>query len=263
MVQKVEQYLSFRRGLGYQLRIEGMLLLKFARYADAAGHNGPLTTELALLWARLPATGDPLYWARRLEIVRCFARHLAAVEPGTQIPPKRLLGPSHRRTTLRRSDLAVGPATSIRITGKGRKDRCVPLWKATAKLLVGWLAEIAVEEPTPLFPNRQGRALSRSGVEERLERAVSAATDRCPSLREKNISPHTFRHTTAMHLLQAGVDVTVIALWLGHESPETTHQYVEADVEMKRKILEELDEPQVKMDRRPKADELLDFLDGL
>jgi integrase/recombinase XerD len=164
---------------------------------------------------------------------------------------------------LRRGDLAVGPNASVRIRGKGRKDRCVPLWKATARLLVGWLAEIGVEEHTPLFPNRHGRALSRSGVEERLERAVSKARERCASLRGKNVSPHTFRHTTAMHLLQAGVEITVIALWLGHESPETTHQYVEADVEMKRKVLERLDEPLVKQDRQPKADDLLVFLNGL
>lgn len=164
---------------------------------------------------------------------------------------------------LRRGDLAVGPTASVRIRGKGRKDRCVPLWKATTKLLVGWLAEIGVDEQTPLFPNRHGLALSRSGVEERLERAVFMASERCPSLRGKNVSPHTFRHTTAMHLLQAGVDITVIALWLGHESPETTHQYVEADVEMKRKVLERLDEPPVQKERQPKAGNPLHFLDGL
>jgi site-specific recombinase XerD len=164
---------------------------------------------------------------------------------------------------LRRSDLAVGPIASVHIRGKGRKERCVPLWKATAGLLVAWLAEIDAAEQTPLFPNRHGRALSRSGVEERLERAMSVAVERCPSLRVKNVSPHTFRHTTAMHLLQAGVDITVIALWLGHESPETTHQYVEADVEMKRKILERLDEPSVEKSRQPRANDLLDFLDGL
>lgn len=98
MSAKVERYLAFRRGLGYQLRTEGRLLGQFARYADGAGHRGPLTTELALRWARLPAGGDPLYWARRLEVVRGLARHLAAVEPGTEVPPRRLLGPAHRRT---------------------------------------------------------------------------------------------------------------------------------------------------------------------
>jgi site-specific recombinase XerD len=164
---------------------------------------------------------------------------------------------------LCRADLTMGPAASIRIRGKGRKDRSVPLWKATAVLLAAWLSEIDAGEQTPLFPNRHGRPLSRSGVEERLERAVSAVTARLPSLQRKNVSPHTLRHTTAMHLLQAGVDVTVIALWLGHESPETTHQYVEADIEMKRRVLDRLDEPPVKQKRGRKADHLLNFLDGL
>ena len=99
MFTKVACYLAFRRGLGYQLRIEGRLLEQFARYADASGHRGPLTTELALRWASLPREADRLYAARRLEIVRCFARHLAAVEPGTQVPPRHLLGPAHRRTS--------------------------------------------------------------------------------------------------------------------------------------------------------------------
>jgi site-specific recombinase XerD len=164
---------------------------------------------------------------------------------------------------LCRGDLSMGPAASVRIRGKGRKDRCVPLWKATASLLAGWLPEVAAGDRAPLFPSRHGRPLSRSRVEERLRRAVTTAADRCPSLLKKDVSPHTLRHTTAMHLLQAGVDVTVIALWLGHESPETTHQYVEADVEMKRRVLDRLDEPPVKKGRRPKADGLLDFLDGL
>ena len=164
---------------------------------------------------------------------------------------------------LCRGDLTTGPAASVRIRGKGRKDRCVPLWRATAGLLAGWLPEVGTGERAPLFPNRHGRPLSRSGVEDRLRRAVATATARCPSLLRKDVSPHTLRHTTAMHLLQAGVDVTVIALWLGHESPETTHQYVEADVEMKRRVLDRLDEPPVKKGRQPRGDGLLDFLDGL
>lgn len=99
MSEKVEQYLQFRRGLGYKLRTEGRLLQQFAAFADVADHRGPLTTELAMRWARLPADGDRLYWARRLEVVRCFARHLAITEPNTQVPPRGLLGPAHRRTT--------------------------------------------------------------------------------------------------------------------------------------------------------------------
>ena len=144
---------------------------------------------------------------------------------------------------LRRTDLSLGSDAHVRIHGKGRKDRSVPLWKATTALVAEWLTEIGADEQTPLFPNRYGRAMSRSGVEDRLQRAVIAATGRCKSLKTKNVSPHTLRHTTAMHLLQAGVDVTVIALWLGHDSTETTHQYVEADLELKRRVLNKLDGP--------------------
>lgn len=96
---KVEQYLVFRRGLGYRLKTEGHLLQQFGQFADACGHRGPLTVELALRWAQSAEGCDRLYWARRLEIVRCFARHLAVTEPGTQVPGSRLLGPAHRRTT--------------------------------------------------------------------------------------------------------------------------------------------------------------------
>ena len=98
MVARVEAYLAARRRLGYQLRIEGSELLRFARFADGGGHRGPVTTELALGWAQAAKTSTPLYRARRLEIVRCFARHQAAIEPATEIPPAKILGPAHRRT---------------------------------------------------------------------------------------------------------------------------------------------------------------------
>lgn len=97
MVDLVEEYLDYRRRLGFQLRIVGQMLLEFARYADRAGHSGPLTTELAVRWARLPVGASPLYQARRLEVVRCFARHRAIFDPATEIPPERLLGSAHRR----------------------------------------------------------------------------------------------------------------------------------------------------------------------
>jgi integrase len=97
MLRKVEHYLAYRRNLGYQLRYEGQLLRQFSAYADNIKHRGPLTVELALCWARLPAGGARLYWARRLEIVRCFARYLAIFEPDTEIPGRQLLGPAHCR----------------------------------------------------------------------------------------------------------------------------------------------------------------------
>ena len=165
--------------------------------------------------------------------------------------------------SLRRSDVTLTPTRAVRIRGKGRKERQVPLWKTTTALLTNWLKEINADPETPLFPNRYGQAMSRSGVEDRLRQALADAVASCPSLRGKTVSPHTFRHTTAMHLLQSGVDISVIALWLGHQSSETTHQYIEADLAMKQHALEKLDEPAVRKGRFQVKDDLLKFLDGL
>lgn len=164
---------------------------------------------------------------------------------------------------LRRTDLAPDSGRTVRITGKGRKQRVVPLWQGTARRLREWMTRIGPEPDALLFPNRDGRPLSRSGVEKRLQKAVRDAADRCPSLRGKRISPHTLRHTTAMHLLQSGVDVTVIAMWLGHESPETTHHYVEADLAMKDEALSKLEEVPTPRVRYRAGDKLLKFLEGL
>ena len=128
------------------------------------------------------------------------------------------------------ADLALGASPSIRLHGKGRKDRAVPIWPATALRLRRWLMQIERAQDLPLFPASSGDPLTRSAVTDRLRRAVQAARGQCASLTRKRVSPHTFRHTTAMHLLQSGVDITVVALWLGHESPATTHIYIEADL---------------------------------
>lgn len=105
--------------------------------------------------------------------------------------------------------------------------------------------------------------MTRSNVTQRLALAVQAATCTVPSLAERAVSPHTLRHTTAMHLLQSGVDISVIALWLGHESPTTTHQYVEADLAMKEKALSRLQDPNIPARRFRANDSLLDFLKNL
>lgn len=166
-------------------------------------------------------------------------------------------------TGWRRADLSLEPCRSVQIRGKGRKQRMVPLWKSTALLLKKWLREIAEAPLTPLFPNRHGEPLSRSGVEERLGKAVQTAAQRSPTLVGRVVSPHTLRHTTAMHLLQSGVEITVIALWLGHESTETTHQYVEADMSMKERILGNLEEVSSKQIRYQAKGKLLQFLEEL
>jgi site-specific recombinase XerD len=152
----------------------------------------------------------------------------------------------------------------VHLRGKGRKQRAVPLWKTTVSEVRGWLrANPSLRGERPLLPNRSGQAMTRVNAQQRLEIAVARAAPQQPSLAKKHISPHTIRHTTAMHLLQSGVAFNIIALWLGHESPNTTHRYVEADLAMKQKALARLDEPQTRMRRYRPPDALLSFLQQL
>ncbi len=165
---------------------------------------------------------------------------------------------------LRWKDLQLSPNRFVQIHGKGRKQRTVPLWKETARQLAEWLqANTDAKPETPVFPNRHRKPLSRNGVETRLRKAVEKACALFPSLKTKSISPHTIRHSTALHLLQAGVDLTVIAMWLGHESPSTTHRYIEANLEMKERTLSKLEGVSAKTRRWKPDDRLLAFLDTL
>jgi len=166
-------------------------------------------------------------------------------------------------TALKVSDVDLDRSQSIRVLGKGRKERRIPLWRETARVLQLWLARLPAAADGPAFPNRSGGPLTRSGVEQRLRCAVRAARIKCESLKAKRVSLHTFRHTTAMHLLQAGVDLSVIALWLGHESPATTHQYLVADLAMKERALAAVEAPRMTATRFKPSDRLLAFLDRL
>lgn len=155
-------------------------------------------------------------------------------------------------------------AACVHLHGKGRKLRSVPLWRSTVKAVRAWLRLNPQFQPaSPLLPNRNGNVMTRSNVTKRLMLAARAAATQYPRLTKQRVSPHTIRHTTAMHLLQAGVDISVIALWLGHESPVTTHHYVEADLTMKERALAKLHEPDVKIQRYRAPDSLLDFLKTL
>jgi len=164
---------------------------------------------------------------------------------------------------LRVSDVCLESKISVLIHGKGRKQRAVPLWSSTKRHLKRWLLQLKSDSHESLFPSRAGRPLTRSGVEYRLRLAVKKAAEQFPSLGKRKISPHTFRHTTAMHLLQSGVDIAVIALWLGHESSATTHMYVEADMTMKEKALKKLQDPSLKSVRYKASDSILSFLESL
>lgn len=158
--------------------------------------------------------------------------------------------------------LDVSPVAHLQ--GKGRKRRSTPLWKPTAAILRPWIRRLPkAGEADYLFPNSSGKRLSRSAVTQRLALAVDAATRTCAKLVGRAISPHTIRHTTAMHLLQAGVDITVIALWLGHEGTSTTHIYLEADLAMKEEALSRLEPVNASPSRYRPPDHLMAFLQSL
>src|SRR6185437_16476305 len=150
---------------------------------------------------------------------------------------------------VRVGDIDLSHSKSILLRGKGRKERTIPLWKSTIVLLRNWLKHINGDSESFVFVNRCGEELTRSGVEYRLSVATKIASTIVTSLKNKRVSPHIIRHTTAMHLLQSGVDLTVVALWLGHEDITTTHHYVEADITMKEKALNKLTDPRVKSRR--------------
>ena len=165
---------------------------------------------------------------------------------------------------VRVADVVLDAAPCVHLHGKGRKQRSIPLWKTTVREIRRWLqANDSPRGEATLLPNRKGNPMTRVNVEQRLAIAVARATNEHRSLANRRISPHTIRHTTAMHLLQSGVPFSDIALWLGHESVNTTHRYVEANLEMKEKALARLDEPKTKMRRYRPADQLLKFLQQL
>jgi len=164
-------------------------------------------------------------------------------------------------TSLRRDHVQFGVSTCLHLFGKGRKQRDVPLWPKTARALKHWFRELEGSSTSFAFPSARGQRLSRNGVDYILKRAAADAA--CPTLSSKRIHPHAVRHTTGSHLLQSGVDISVIALWLGHESIETTRVYVEADLASKERALTKLAPAGAKIHRFKPNDALMAFLNTL
>jgi site-specific recombinase XerD len=162
---------------------------------------------------------------------------------------------------VRVADVVLGPTSSIRLHGKGRKQRSLPLWKTSAKAVRDWLyLNPQLRDEAPLLPRRDGKLMTRANVAQRLKLAVEAATATYPDLAKVTVTPHIIRHSTAMSLLQSGVYECDIALWLGHESPSTTHMYVEADLAMKERALARLKPPEIKPARYRPPKALMQFL---
>lgn len=198
----------------------------------------------------LLAACDQTSWTGR----RDHAMLLLAVQTGLRI--SELIG-------LTPADVHLGTGAHIVCHGKGRKDRTTPLTTGTRVVLRDWLSEQLVGPTAPLFPSRRGRPLSRDAIERRIAHYTALAAQRCPSLRDKTVTAHVLRHTTAMRLLHAGVDTSVIALWLGHVSIDTTQIYLHADMTLKERALARTRPPKIKQGRYQPPDGLLAWLEAL
>jgi len=166
-------------------------------------------------------------------------------------------------TSLRCRDVVLTHGAHVYCRGKGRKERCTPLTAQTVTVLRSWLKERHGGADEPLFPSRRGDKLSIDAVERLVDKYVKLAEQHCPSLQDKRISPHVLRHTTAMELLAAGVDSSVIALWLGHESLQSTQMYLHADMAIKQRALDRTAPHAAAIGRYRPPDALMAFLDGL
>lgn len=164
---------------------------------------------------------------------------------------------------LRCKDVVLETGAHVRCQGKGRKRRCTPLRQDATKLLKAWLRERRGEPQDALFPSIRGHQLSRDAVERLVAKHAATARSHCPSLKRKKVTPHVLRHSAAMDLLRHGADRSVIALWLGHESVETTQMYLHADMQLKEEAMSRTTPFDIKPRRYRPEDRLLAFLESL
>jgi site-specific recombinase XerD len=198
----------------------------------------------------LLAAPDPRTWIGRRDRVLL----LTAVRTGLR---------ASELTGLRVEDCALHAHGHLRCRGKGRKERCTPLDRPTAAALRGWIRDAGLAPTDYVFPSRRGDRLSTDAFERLVAKHAEGARPSCSTLAHRHITPHSLRHTTAVHLLQAGVDRAVIALWLGHESVETTQIYLDADLAMKERALARTAPPHVGKQRFKPSDSLMAFLEAL
>ena len=225
--------------------IQRVLAIPSKRYESA-----PIEFLSHLEIEALVAAPDPATWLGR----RDRTLLLLAVQTGLRV--SELIG-------LRCQDIVLGHGAHVRCLGKGRKARCTPLRREAVVALHQWLHERQGQPADPLFPNHRGTPLSRDSIEHLVTKYVGTARQHCDSLKQKHVTPHVLRHSAAMELLQHGVDRAVIALWLGHESVETTQIYLHADLEIKERALEKTAPVGVPIGRYHPDDKLLAFLNSL
>jgi integrase/recombinase XerD len=198
----------------------------------------------------LLAACDQTSWTGR----RDYAMFVLTIQAGLRIS---------ELAALTRADITLTTGANVHTISKGRKERRTPLVPSTRKVLKAWLKERGGAPADPLFPTTTGGHLSRDAIERRLARHLAVATKTCPSLKTKHVTMHTLRHTAAMRLLMAGNNVTVIALWLGHEQISTTNVYLHADMTHKQQTIDRAKPLDAKPGRYRPPDTLLKFLEDL
>ena len=273
--------------------LDAALISAFLDHLEASRGNGPRTRNL-----RLTAIRSLIRWASLRH-----PEHAAVFQQVLSIPPKRadkrtitFLGPAEAQalidapdlarwegrrdraiivlalqaglrvselTSLNCGDIMLGTGGHVRCEGKGRKQRAVPLTSQAQAMLRQWIAERGSTPDHPLFPTRTGRRLSRDAIERRLRVHAATAANTCPTLKTKSLHPHVLRHSCAMALLRAGVDTTVIALWLGHADIRSTQAYLHADLSIKERALALTTPASVKPGRYKPPDTVLAFLESL
>jgi len=261
--------LEKRRGISVRSRnLRLTAIHSFFRYAafEEPAHSAQIQRVLAIPSKRFTRTLVPFLTRPEVDALlaapdrrtwsgrRDHAFLLVAVQTGLRLS---------EMTGLKRESIILGTGAHVRVIGKGRKERCTPIAKSTRAVLKTWMQEPQRGDEHVLFPNARGQRLSVHGVPYLLNKHRRAAAETCPSLQEKRVTVHRLRHTMAMDLLQAGVDRAVIALWLGHESVETTQVYLEATLAMKEQALAKMAPRQATAGRYQPGDQLLDFLNSL
>ena len=238
------RYVAFEEP-GYSFQVQRVLAIPPRRFTRTlVGFLTPQEVDAVL------AAPDQRTWGGRRD--RAFI--LFAVQTGLR---------SSEMTGLKREDLVLAAGAHVGVIGKGRKERSTPLARATVAVLRSWLQEPARGDGQIVFPNARGGRLSADGVRYLLARHCASASRVCPSLRQKRVTPHVLRHTTAMDLLAQGVDRSLIALWLGHESVETTQVYLDATLALKEAALARVTPHAAPLTRYRASDQLLRFLSNL
>lgn len=241
---------SFFRYVALQEPSLGALAQRVLAIPSKRHHSKPIDYLIRSEIEALLAAPDQATWMGRRD------RTLLLVAAQTGLRAAELIG-------LRCQDVSLGCGAHVRCLGKGRRERCTPLRKDAVASLRAWMRKLGGRPTDPLFPSARGQILSHDGLAYILAKHVATARNKCPSMVKKRVTPHVLRHSLAMDLLQHGIDRSVIALWLGHQSMETTQIYLHANLQLKEEALAKTKQFNERPGRFHPSDQLLAFLQGL